>query len=390
MAIRNVTSAGSAGDASAVKAAVDTVLGDVQKVHRRLTEELRTEDAIRNLSAAGKTVVVTIDERLATASGALDFAKRALADAGLPAGTRVVSQPALENVAERAQKALDAIQGRLTTDLRVEDDIAGFKAVGASIAVLVRADRSYLDADVKSAAVSLLKAAGLNDRAVELQPAAPPVRTPAQQIAAAMAAIDKVKARGFENFVAEDVVISLSLDAAGARVLARENSAMPDAAVVAAVRKHLDAVGFQGAISVVRGSAATTGSGGLNLPPPVAGATTTQTTMAGIKAYLSDVRRIQSRSTEELRAEDAIVDIKLRGALVVVTIDGRSAVAEGAKAVARQGLGAQGVTVPIKFEVQGGGASTMAIPEDGGFGGATTEAVGEEGGGATTAALGEE
>jgi hypothetical protein len=132
---------------------------------------------------------------------------------------------------------------------------------------------------------------------------------------------------------------------------------------------------------------------------------------SAVADLMKDIQKVQRRATEELRWEDAVKGITIKGDKVEVSFDDRTAFDKkgidravtdelkqrGVKAdvtvvVARRG-GGGGPSTEAVGEEGGGMATTMAVGEEGGGfgGGASTEAVGEEGGGmATTMAVGEE
>lgn len=117
---------------------------------------------------------------------------------------------------------------------------------------------------------------------------------------------------------------------------------------------------------------------------------------SAVANLLEDIQKVQFRATEELRWEDAVDGITIKGNKVEVFIDDRTAFdAKGIDRAVTDELKKRGVKADVVVIAgrRGGGPSTEAVGEEGG-GMATTMAVGEEGGGfgggASTEAVGEE
>jgi hypothetical protein len=163
--------------------AVDAANKALAQIHNRLTEEIRTEDGISNLSLRddGTVAVVVRPHTMFTDAQLTHAAKALLADAGLPDAEIALVKAAIQPVppfvmVADANAALREIQSRLTADIRAEDDISNFSLRDdGTVAIVVRPHAYYDDGEIQSAADALLKEAGLAGYPTELvRPAVDP------------------------------------------------------------------------------------------------------------------------------------------------------------------------------------------------------------------------
>ena len=255
----------------AIGRAVELALADIQKVQRRMTEELRVEDAVRGLELHGREVHVLVDDKFGfKPDGLRNLVKGLLKKHGAPdVRVELHHVASAADAVKAAQASIALVQRRLTTDLRAEDDIAGISLNGARVTVALRAHPHFADAAIKAAVLEHLKKAGLAKAAIDfIRPAILPMRPP-----------------------------------------------------------------------------------GL----PVGGLTPTPASpmKKGVADFAAHVHQVQSRLTEELRIEDAIVSVTLKGAKVEVKYWKATAFGEDAiKDFARRQLASRGVTLPIAFKVK--------------------------------------
>jgi hypothetical protein len=156
----------------------------LKAIHSRLTEEIRTEDGISNLSLRddGKVAVVVQPHTMFTDDQLTYAAKALLADAGLAGAEIELVKAAIQPVPPfvmiaNANAALEVIQSRMTTDMRADDDISNFSLrPDGTVAIVVRPHAYHDDAAIQAAADALLKDAGMGGYPTELvRPAVDPI-----------------------------------------------------------------------------------------------------------------------------------------------------------------------------------------------------------------------
>ncbi len=188
MAVTSVSSARQSQHTRAIGRAMNLALDDIRKVQRRLTEELRVEDAVRDLELHGREVHVLVDDKYGfKPDGLRNLVKGLLAKHGAP-GARVELHSAkprvtLTEAVAAARASIAQVQRRLTTDLRAEDDIAGVSERDGRVTVALRAHPHFDDAAIKAAVLEHLKKAGLASASIDfVRPAIDPMRPPSRPI----------------------------------------------------------------------------------------------------------------------------------------------------------------------------------------------------------------
>lgn len=240
----------------AVGRAVELALKDVRAVQGRATEDLRVEDAIRDLSLHGREVHVSVVlPNGIRRDDVRDLVKGLLQKHGA-AGVRVeLHQPADTKAAVKsANQALEAIHGRRTRDVRVEDGVASLAArEDGKIAVLLKPNQPYDEGRIADAVHRLLKDAGVKAPALAFVRPAVEAFLPAKLVADANASLDKVRQRHSTDLRAEDDIVNLHWSGHSVRIILSARPNHSDALIVEAARNHLDRAGLRGAkVEVVR------------------------------------------------------------------------------------------------------------------------------------------
>lgn len=239
MGVTSVSSARQSHHTRALGRAMTLALEDIRKVQRRMTEELRVEDAVRDLELHGREVHVIVDDKYGfKPDGLRDLVKGLLAKHGA-AGARVELHSAkpkvtLAEAVAAAKASIAVVQRRLTTDLRAEDDIVGVSARDGRVAVALRAHPHFDEAALKAAVLEHLRKAGLTSASIDfIRPAIDPIRRPSLPIggiapapAAPMkkavadfaAHIATVQRRLTEELRIEDAIASVKLSGAKVQV----------------------------------------------------------------------------------------------------------------------------------------------------------------------------
>jgi hypothetical protein len=330
-------------------------LQDIRKIQGRMTEELRAEDPIANLSVKGGKVVVEIDGRFSAvnAAGIKDTVKEHLAKHGIKnVAISVVTLADPQEAIEKANAELATIQARLTKDLRSEDGVSNLVSKGGNqVAVVFKAQQHFSEAEVLSSVKALLARHGLKNAQLEVIRPAINIRPVRSVVDEAMASIKQVQQRLTADMRAEDDIVNLSTGGHGGtspgevRVVLRARPHFSEADIKKAVVAHLERAGLTGAdisfirprILPMRPPTVDTGAGG--------GANKMK---AKVDVLAADIRTVQSRMTEEIRVEDSVKTIKVVGAKVVVTLNDMSAVTrEGATEWLKEALKTRGITLPL-------------------------------------------
>lgn len=247
MVINNVSSARTSVHTRAIGRAVHLAWQDIAKVHGRMTEELRAEDAIRGLRLAGTEVHVLVDEKYEfKKDGLRDLVKGLLKKHGVE-GVRVELHAGPQRAVHEAWASIEQVQRRLTRDLRVEDGVAGLSLMhDGRVSVALKANQPYDEARIADAVKSHLAAAGLKNATLEMvRPAIQPV--PLHVVVdSAMDAIRQVQGRLTADMRAEDDILNLRHSDDGVRVVLRAHAYFNEADIAAAVKQHLHAAGYPG------------------------------------------------------------------------------------------------------------------------------------------------
>ncbi|MCC7070297.1 MAG: hypothetical protein IT383_03180 [Deltaproteobacteria bacterium] len=260
MGVTSVSSAHQSLHTRAIGRAMTLALEDIRKVQRRMTEELRVEDAVRGLELHGREVHVLVDDKYGfKPEGLRNLVKGLLAKHGAP-GARVElhsvkPKVSLAEAVTAAQASIALVQRRLTTDLRVEDDIAGVSARDGRVTVALRAHPHFDDAAIKAAVLEHLKKAGLASAQIDfVRPAILPMRPPSlpiggiapapvapmrRAVAAFAAHINKVQHRLTEELRIEDAIASVALSGAKVQVKYFKLSPFGEDAIKDFVRREL-------------------------------------------------------------------------------------------------------------------------------------------------------
>jgi hypothetical protein len=356
MQVQRLSPAAQTTIAAGLERGVAAALKDIRAIQGRMTEELRVEDAITNVSVKGGKVVVEIDGRF---NYKPEGVKHAVAEHLAKHGIKNVSISTakavdVEGAIAAANTELNKIQNRNTRDLRAEDDIVNLSAQGGKdVSVVLKARPHFDEATILKAAKKLLGDAGLKDAKIQfVRPAILPIRPIRSFVDDAMAAIKEVQGRAATDVRAEDDIVNLSMGGHGGtspgevRVVLRARPHFSEAEIKKVVTKHLEKAGMSGFdISFIRPRI-------LPMRPPVVdtGAPTSGANKmkAKVDVLAADIRTVQSRMTEEIRIEDAIKTIKVVGAKVVVTLNQMSATTpEGAVDFIKDEMKKRGITLPL-------------------------------------------
>lgn len=351
MGIERVSQASSRHPGAArLEKAVDAAMAHVKKVQSRMTEELRVEDAIRDLSVHGSEVHVSVDETYAIKhDGLREFVKELLAKNGAK-GVRVElhTSPPAEHAVAAVNKALDQIHHRLTEEIRVEDSISNLALRDdGSIAVVVGAHARDGDKAILATVREMLKSAGLTKAKLDIvRPAIEPI-PPFVVVQRAFDAIQKVQQRLTTDLRAEDDIVGMHLDNNDVRVALRAHTHFNDAQITAVVEKYLKDAGYpaHGHVVFVRPAIDP-----IFVPPTTPRPKTDMKDRVGI--FATQIDTVHHRMTEEIRIEDAVKSLKLKGAKIEVTVlSGMATDVDSVKAWVKDELKQRHITLPVSFKV---------------------------------------
>lgn len=352
MQVQRLSPAAQTTIAAALEKGVAGALKDIRKIQGRMTEELRVEDAISNVSVKGGKVVVDVDARFQfKADGMKEAVKEHLAKHGIKnvsISVHTLADPTKAIAAANAE--LTKIHGRNTRDLRVEDQIVSFSSKGGNkVAVVLKPHQHFPDADVTRVVKDLLKKSGLANAQLEMIRPAINIRPLRSIVDEAWAAIQQVQQRLTTDVRAEDDIVNLTMGGHGGtspgevHVVLKARAHFSDADLKKTVNAHLERAGFSNAdISFIRPRI-------LPMRPIDTAAPVSANKMkAKVDVLAADIRNVQSRMTEEIRVEDSIKTIKVVGAKVVVTLNDMSAVTrEGATNWLKDELKTRGISLPL-------------------------------------------
>ncbi|MBI1947579.1 MAG: hypothetical protein HYS27_17955 [Deltaproteobacteria bacterium] len=258
---------------------------------------------------------------------------------------------AIGRAVELALADIKKVQHRMTEELRVEDAVRGLELHGREVHVLVDDKFGYKPAGLRDLVKGLLAKHGAPGVRVELRHLKPTVSV-AEAVRAAQASIAQVQRRLTTDLRAEDDIAGVSEHGGRVTVALRAHPHFDDAAIKAAVLEHLKKAGLKSAaIDFIRPAIDPIRPPGL----PIGGIAPVPASpmKKAVADFAAHVTKVQSRLTEELRIEDAIVSVKLTGAKVAVKYWKATAFGEdNIKDFVRRELRARGVTLPIVFSIK--------------------------------------
>lgn len=245
------------GGTVTVREAVDTANASIRQVQRRMTEELRSEDHISNLSAnADGSVAVVLSPHASFGDAAyINTARMHLAEAGLADAEFEIVRPAIEPVPPQvgAQAAVAAvnsklaeIHNRLTEELRVEDAITKVSLNDdGSVSVTTNDQYPFGDDVLTAVAQSMLSEAGYDAPSISVDHVPTP-GTPAAAVADALDAIRTIQGRMTEELRAEDGIVNVVLkDADTVTIVLGPHVSQSDSVMMDVVGEHMNNAGWE-------------------------------------------------------------------------------------------------------------------------------------------------
>lgn len=285
-----------------------------------MTEELRIEDGINGLSLnPDGSVTVSARADYSYGDDALRHAAAALlTEAGYPAARIDVVHdevsPQAQLAVEVANARLQQIHSRLTEELRIEDGITRLVLNDdASVTVVAGPHASYDDAALTHAARELLDHPLFTSTDIHIvrpaiEPIVPPFMSAHVAVSKANEKLEQIHNRLTEELRAEDGISNLAVNDYGEiSVVVRPHNMFSDDALRSVATELLSQAGYDATeLTLVRPA--------IEPVPPQVGA------QASVDAANAAIKQVQQRMTEELRAEDHMVNLSLRddGSVAVV------------------------------------------------------------------------